>query len=792
MSDDPPVANALPSQAVHRKGGISAIWLLPLCAVLLGGWLAYQHFTEAGVNIVVEFATGEGVEAGKTEVRYKGIKIGTVAELNVQPNLQSVAAHITLSKQVESALRDDTRFWLVKPELSIAGVQGLDTLVSGNYIAMRPGESNRTRYVFTAQEDPPPPEAALGDLQIQLTAPDVGSLHSGSPIHYRKMQVGEIVDVALSEDRNQVVFQAHIKAEYANLVNQNTRFWNTSGISISGDLNSIKLNTDSLASVILGGLSFATQTGMSAGEPAKNQAVFDIYPNFSEANTGREIEIEFPSAEGINASHTEIRYKGISVGKIIKLTMKPDFSGVIATANIDPLAEVKLNQSTQFWLATPTISLSKISGLSTLLTGTHLEMDFAREPAPAQQRFMALPEPPAPRKDKPGRYIQLLATGLEGITRNSDVYYRNVSIGKVIDYHLNPKHSQVVIDVHIPPKFTSLITREARFYQTSGININASLSGIDIQTESLASVLRGGIGLLLEGDAAQAPAADNGAQFTLHDSQKAAHERGPSIAIAFASGQHLKAGTEIRHLGVKVGAIERVELNHPEPGVTAYASLAPGMAMFASGGSQFWRVKPDISLQGVNNLSTLVFGQYLAVEPGSGPTQYHFTGREAPPEQYLSQNGLVLRLQAPSLDSIKAGRSVFYRKIPVGRVTGFELDNSAQHVNIFVHIDPRYAPLVKANSVFWNATGINFDFGWLSGASLKTGSVQSILAGGIAFATPNTPGAAATDGAQYKLHEAPEAHWLEWAPKIPLTRTAAPDHTQQAPIQQTPPEPLPH
>lgn len=774
MSDKQHIDQALPSTAVHRKRGISAIWLLPLCAVLLGGWLAYKHFTEAGVNIVVAFATGEGVEAGKTEVRYKGIKIGTVAELNVQPNLQSVAAHITLSKQVEPALRDDTRFWLVKPELSIAGVQGLDTLVSGNYIAMRPGESNRTQYVFTALEDPPPPEPATGDLQIQLTAPDVGSLHGGSPIHYRKMQVGEIVDVALSEDRNQVVLQAQIKAEYANLVNQHTRFWNTSGINISGDLNSIKLNTDSLASVILGGLSFDTQTGMSAGEPVTNQEIFRIYPNFSEANTGREIEIEFPTAEGIKANHTEIRYKGISVGKVTTLEMKPDFSGVIATANIDPLAEVKLNKSTQFWLATPTISLSKISGLSTLLTGTHLEMDFAREPAPAQQQFTALPEPPAPRKDKPGLYIQLMATGLEGITRNSEVYYRNVSIGKVIDYRLNPQRSQVLLDVHIPPKFAPLVTREARFYQTSGISIDASLKGIDIKTESLSSILRGGIGLMLTDAAATASAAKSGAQFTLHQSQKAAQDRGPAIAIEFADGQNLQAGADIRYLGVTVGNIERVKLNHPEPGITAYASLEPGMEVFASGGSEFWRVKPDLSLQGVKNVSTLIFGQYLAVEPGTGPTQYAFTGRATPPEQYLSENGLVLTLQAPSLDSIKTGRSVFYRQIPVGRVTGFELDKSAQHVNIFVHIDPRYAPLVKDNSVFWNATGINFDFGWLSGASLKTGSVQSILAGGIAFATPNEPGPSANDGSNYTLHEAPQEQWLKWTPSIPLTRDAAP------------------
>ncbi|WP_052481171.1 PqiB family protein [Gilvimarinus agarilyticus] len=780
MNDKHGIAEALPGASIHRKRGISAIWLLPLLAVVLGGWLAYKHFNEAGVNIVVIFNTGEGVEVGKTEVRYKGIKVGIVDELHVQPNMDSVAAQVTLSKQVESALRKDTRFWLVKPELSLGGVQGLDTLVSGNYIAMRPGESNRTQYVFNALQDPPPPEPGNGDLQIQLTAPDVGSLNTGSPIHYRKLRVGEIVDYSLSEDRNRIIFQAQIKAEYANLVNSRTRFWNTSGISISGDLNSIELNTDSLASVILGGLSFDTRAGLEPGDQAHDNDVFRIYPNFTDANTGHEVEIEFPSAEGIKANHTEIRYKGFSAGKIINLEMKPDYSGVIATASIDPLADVQLNESTQFWLATPSISLSKISGLSTLLTGTHIEMDFSHEPAAKQHSFVALAEAPAPHKDKPGLYITLASTGLEGITRSSEIYYRNVSIGKVIDYQLNDDHTQVLMDVHIPPKFAPLVTREARFYQNSGIHIDASLSGINIQTESLASVLRGGIGLMLPEGASEAPKAETDSQFTLHPSRKAATERGPTISIRFADSENLSAGADIRYLGVKVGVIERVELNHPEPGVTAYATLEPGMDTFATSGTVFWRVKPNVGLQGISNLGTLVFGQYLAAEPGTGAVQYDFIGRESAPEQYLSENGLTLTLQAPSLASIQAGRSVFYREIPVGTVTGFELDDSARHVNIHLHIDPRYAPLVKTNSVFWNATGINFDFGWLSGATLKTGSVQSLIAGGIAFATPSNPGDDATDGMSFTLHEAPDADWQEWAPEIPLTRQAVPDNSVKA------------
>lgn len=165
----------------------------------------------------------------------------------------------------------------------------------------------------------------------------------------------------------------------------------------------------------------------------------------------------------------------------------------------------------------------------------------------------------------------------------------------------------------------------------------------------------------------------------------------------------------------------------------------------------------------------MIFGEYIALEPGkSSEPGYDFIGREHPPEHYLSGSGLTLILTAPSLASIKKGRSVFYRDIPIGQVTGFELSPKAQNVNIYVYIEPYYAPLVKNNSVFWNATGIAFDFGWLKGAELRTGSVQSLLNGGIALATPEPPGQNALNGTVFKLHDTPQQEWKSWQPEITL------------------------
>lgn len=396
-------------------------------------------------------------------------------------------------------------------------------------------------------------------------------------------------------------------------------------------------------------------------------------------------------------------------------------------------------------------------------------MDFTGNTPSGKRTFVALKEPPAPKKNEEGLYLTLLADQLDGLTRDSNIHYRDIAIGKVVDFHLSDNAERVSIDVLIAPKYESLITRNARFYQNSGVDISASLSGVEINTGSLASILSGGINLYLDNTDSDSPIVEPNTRFTLLPSLGAAVDRGPLISIYFDDGKGLKAGAAIKYLGVEIGKVEDIQLNHPDAGVTAQVSIAPEARALIVKDSQFWRVSPDIGLDKVANLGTLIFGEYIAFEPGEGSDLgYEFTGRNKPPENYLSDSGLTLTLHAPSLASIKKGRSVFYREIPIGQVTGFELNPNAQHVDIYIYIDPYYAPLVKSNSVFWNATGIAFDVGWLKGANLRTGSAQSLLAGGIALATPDLPGESVSDGTVFELHDVPGEGWKNWRPEIPL------------------------
>jgi len=189
-------------------------------------------------------------------------------------------------------------------------------------------------------------------------------------------------------------------------------------------------------------------------------------------------------------------------------------------------------------------------------------------------------------------------------------------------------------------------------------------------------------------------------------------------------------------------------------------------------GSYFWVVKPQLGLAHTANLGTLVSGQFITVLPGDGKLEYEFELKENPPAQKKEISGLNLVLLSPFTQSIKAGVGVFYRQVPVGVVTGVELANNADHVRIYVNIEETYQPLVRKNSKFWNTSGIDINFKLFGGASLRTDSFESILEGGIAFATPNEAemGEAALQQARYKLRTEVKDEWLTWKPKISLNR----------------------
>lgn len=769
MQENNTESNDVAEATLKEKSGISAIWLLPLVALLIGAWLVVKGVVNAPVDVTIQFADGTGIVPGKTAVIYDGISVGSVASMVLLP-AGGVEVVAELDKSSAYLLKNETKVWLVKPELSLAGISGLDTILSGNYITLIPGEG-KPKFNFKALDEKPPLDNSFPGLHLILSSDDLGSLGEGSPIRFKKLVVGYVDSYYLQDNAQSVGIHVFIQPEYEALVNASSRFWLTSGINIEGDLNGIKIKTDSVRDMILGGLSFDTPN-QNASE-SKDGDKFKLHEGFEQAQSGIKISLTVDDARSIAAHETEILFRGVTIGKIgdVVWDKNDPYGPVVATVQLPPETEPYLTGDAKFWLSSPGISLNEVKGLSGLLKGTSIGILLGSKDLPAKRAFNVLSTPPPLDYGVEGLHISLITKNLASIQRGSPIFYRRIQVGTVDTFKLLNDNESIKISLYIEPEYSHLVKKHSKFWNASGVEITGGLGGFKINAQSLKSILAGGIAFTSE-VRSKSKVAKNGDSYVLYDDEAATKDGGIAIKLFFSNGDGLAEGTEIKYKGIKVGAIDKVYLNSKMSGVIVDAKIASSASNLATKGSLFWVVSPKLGLAETKNLDTLIGGHYVTVSPGdSRIRQTTFNGLlEAPTNLESKDEGLNIILTSKRLGSVKPGVHIFFRDIKVGEVTGFELSEDSDRVLIQVSIQKEYQSLVRENSIFWNASGIGVDFSLFSGAKIRTNSLESILEGGISFATPGAePGelqAPAGKDATFRLHEEVKDEWLEWSPAI--------------------------
>ncbi|MCW3150868.1 MlaD family protein [Stutzerimonas stutzeri] len=764
----------LPKAKTRPASSWSAIWILPLIALLIGGWLAWQAYNEKGVEIEVVFETAEGIEVGKTAVMYKGMSIGTVRDLRLEQGAarQVIVAVLEMNKDVEGYLNRETRFWLVKPSVTLAGISGLETLVSGNYIGISPGGGEKARRFEALAAEPPISESRAG-LHLTLKADRLGSLNRGSPVFYRQIQVGLVKDYVLTDDQSTVEVKIFINPEYAHLVRKHTRFWNASGITVDAGLSGVKFRAESLASVVTGGIAFATPEHRTDSPPTDPAFPFRLYEDFDAAQAGIKATVTLLDFDGLQSGRTPVMYKGMQVGMLKTLNVASDLARADAVLTIDPLIEDYLVEGTEFWVVKPSISLGGITGLEALVKGNYIAVRPGEKGSAPKRDFVARAKAPPLDVRAPGLHLVLTTDTLGSLDVGSPVLYRQVRVGSVQSYQFSQDQQQIVVGVHIEQPYTGLVNGSSRFWNASGISLSGGLSGIEVRSESLQSLLAGGIAF--DTPESNAPLSKRIPRFALHKDRDSALSRGVDVEIRLERGDGLSPGTPIRYKGLEVGRVEAIDLSDDLQLVVLRARITAAQEHITRAGTRFWVVRPELGIVRTANLDTLVTGPYLEVAPGKSeaPKQVRFVGAEREPPA-ASKDGLSLTLSAPRLGSIKAGNLVTYREVAVGRVTGYALGPNADRVLIKVLIEPRYAALVHTGSRFWETSGFGVDFSLLKGAKFRTDSLESLIEGGIAFATPDGEqmGKRAVHGQTFALFADAQEDWLHWAPKIALDKPA--------------------
>ncbi len=332
MSDLPekPVLTNIPDAISEpkRRFSVQLVWIIPIVAALIGLSIAVTSYMERGEIITITFKTGEGLEAGKTKIKYKDVQIGVVKGLAFAKDRSHVIVTAEMTKDAKGLLVKDTRFWVVRARISGGNVSGLSTLIGGSYIGVDVGSSPDSRDDFIGLETQPAVSLDVPGRQFVLHADDVGSLDTSSPIFYRRMQVGQVTTTELDKDGKGATIKAFIRAPFDQYVKSNSIFWHASGVDLTLNTSGVKINTESMFSILMGGISFQTPEDQVNAQPAPSNTIFPLFPSKDEALKHAEtvetyLLIFNESVRGL-AVGAPVDLRGVTVGEVTKIDLQLD------------------------------------------------------------------------------------------------------------------------------------------------------------------------------------------------------------------------------------------------------------------------------------------------------------------------------------------------------------------------------------------------------------------------------------------------------------------------------------
>ncbi|QBF84569.1 MCE family protein [Shewanella maritima] len=871
------------SPKIVKKKLFSPVWLLPIVALVLAAWLGYKSVKEAGVEIQIHFPNAAGIEIGKTLVKYQGLTVGKVTDISLDDDLVGVNVRVLMDYRSEPFLNESSQFWLVKPKASITGIEGLDTLFSGNYIAVQPGEGKATTD-FVAKQSAPAILPGSRGMVISLKADKLGSLDVGSPLFFRQIPVGNVVSFHLQDDKT-IIINSFIEDQYAHLVKQDSRFWNVSGLKVDASLSGISVNTESIASILAGGISFSS----GDGEQATYGDQYQLYDSQELAIDGIELKFKIDTGDDVSKG-TQIVYRGLTVGEVTQVTLDGD--KVAVDAKLEQEYQGLLTADSQFWLAGAHISLDEVKHLSRLVTGHVINIlpGNSKESLPAYFELQA-EQPDLLLADK--LPLTLSADIHTGVSVGAQIRYKQLPIGEVLDIALSDDFNKVSYQIEIYPEYKKLLTQGSYFVHEAALDIKASLDEVSVKTRDINTFMKGAISLIpsFKGESVQANAqmklyesgdvaqdefrlakmhklslsANNGADLSvdspiyykkmvighinridwiaeqdsfefelaiepkykklinertvfwrnnalsvnaslagvevdvaplagaikgsislgmidegievqpsakglLYEDKQLAMRQAQLVTLTVPASVKLNDNAAIRYQGHQIGFVKQVKLQSDLAFIQANAYLYGEYAdHFSKSDSEYYIVDASISLAGIEAPDTLITGPYLGVLPGSADTKARSfkVNLESKFDSHRPSGSVDFVLKDEQLGSIKQGTPVFYRGIAIGQIDGYQLSSSGSHVEIFGHIEKEYTFLINQSSKFWDASGIKLEVGLFSGAQIETGSLETLLAGGISVVTEEitTDNNKLTSGSRFILHHKMNKEWQDWSPE---------------------------
>ncbi len=343
---DPSLPHVPEAKTIPRKRTrLSLVWVIPILAAVAGAWIAVTRILNQGPEITIVFSSADGLEAKKTKVNFNGMDVGLLTDIKYSEDHKHVIATAQLSPTARSFIVKDTLFWVVKPRMNGLSISGLGTILSGNYIGMELGQSHETEHHFVALDQPPFTSDVPGKFYT-LHTPQLGSLGEGTPIYYRKLNAGQVVSYELDKAGNALNVRIFVKEPYDQFVTADTRFWNASGVDVSLSASGLQVQTESVLSILAGGVAFETPTADKPRPVAAEGADFTLFEDRASAfrppprDPQTYVLVFKQSVRGLTVG-APVQIGGIDVGEVIKINPQFDAQSVEfsvpVTVVVDPM-----------------------------------------------------------------------------------------------------------------------------------------------------------------------------------------------------------------------------------------------------------------------------------------------------------------------------------------------------------------------------------------------------------------------------------------------------------------------
>ncbi len=317
---------SVPGVVVHDRARFSIVWLVPLVAALVGLYLAYSAWMETGPTITITFESAEGLAAGQTKLKYKRVDVGLVESVRLTSDLSHVEVTASMSNDFAQYLTTETRFWVVRAQVSAGQITGLDTVLSGVYLAVDPSREGDRARSFVGLEVAPVVTSDKPGTLFELRAQDLGSLEIGAPVYYRWLRVGQVAGYELAEVDEHVSVQVFIESPHDRRVRSTTRFWNASGLDVAVTAKGVQIDSPSLIAMLVGGVSFETPATVTVAQDVPENMVFELYPNKQAMRQPRYLDkrrflLYFDgSVAGLEAG-SNVEFRGIKLGEVLEVDM---------------------------------------------------------------------------------------------------------------------------------------------------------------------------------------------------------------------------------------------------------------------------------------------------------------------------------------------------------------------------------------------------------------------------------------------------------------------------------------